>query len=311
MRCPFLLYVGYVDIHHTVLSWELFFVPWTPRNTLVLCLEMLRVYQLSTPRRMASEICSKMTSQMLDETVVTFSTSDEELGFWEVKDGWKCGQGEGVARISGWWFQIFCFHPYLGKIPILTNIFQMGWNHQLDMLFVFAALGLAEGGEGQGDLEVEQSGTNCQCSKSQEIIEVGNFYFFRLLFSLEDILSLPEFETSTSQRSRCFCKLMWVSYPSFLYLYPSRWSLFCTKKVKGVFFSRNTGTINLQKNLFFCLDFVQILYFSSYASKLLLGQLPEKNGDLTGQLPFYLLQVASMQLGGWMGSKAGPKNLHL
>ena len=25
----------------------------------------------------------------------------------------------------------FCFHPYLGKIPILTNIFQMGWNHQL------------------------------------------------------------------------------------------------------------------------------------------------------------------------------------
>ncbi len=27
---------------------------------------------------------------------------------------------------------IFYFHLYLGKIPILTNIFQMGWNHQLD-----------------------------------------------------------------------------------------------------------------------------------------------------------------------------------
>ena len=26
---------------------------------------------------------------------------------------------------------IFYFHPYLGKIPILTNIFQLGWNHQL------------------------------------------------------------------------------------------------------------------------------------------------------------------------------------
>ena len=25
---------------------------------------------------------------------------------------------------------IFYFHPYLGKIPILTNIFQMGSNHQ-------------------------------------------------------------------------------------------------------------------------------------------------------------------------------------
>ena len=25
---------------------------------------------------------------------------------------------------------IIFFHPYLGKISILTNIFQMGWNHQ-------------------------------------------------------------------------------------------------------------------------------------------------------------------------------------
>ena len=29
---------------------------------------------------------------------------------------------------TGWWFLFF--HPYLGKIPILTNIFQRGWNHQ-------------------------------------------------------------------------------------------------------------------------------------------------------------------------------------
>ena len=28
---------------------------------------------------------------------------------------------------------MFYFYPYLGKIPILTNIFQMGWNHQLDI----------------------------------------------------------------------------------------------------------------------------------------------------------------------------------
>ena len=29
--------------------------------------------------------------------------------------------------VAGWWFQIlFYFHPYLGKIPILTNIFQLG-----------------------------------------------------------------------------------------------------------------------------------------------------------------------------------------
>ena len=27
---------------------------------------------------------------------------------------------------------MFYFHPYLGKIPILTNIFQMGWNQGLN-----------------------------------------------------------------------------------------------------------------------------------------------------------------------------------
>ncbi len=29
---------------------------------------------------------------------------------------------------------IVYFHPYLGKIPILTNIFQLGWNHQLGVV---------------------------------------------------------------------------------------------------------------------------------------------------------------------------------
>ncbi len=32
---------------------------------------------------------------------------------------------------------IFYFHPYLGKVPILTNIFQRGWNYQLDTHFGF------------------------------------------------------------------------------------------------------------------------------------------------------------------------------
>ena len=42
-----------------------------------------------------------------------------------------------IVMMTGRWFQLFSIifyvHPYLGKIPILTNIFQMGWfNHQLD-----------------------------------------------------------------------------------------------------------------------------------------------------------------------------------
>ena len=41
---------------------------------------------------------------------------------------------------------IFNFQPYLGKIPILTNIFQRGWNHQLDehSSFIEYILSIAE-----------------------------------------------------------------------------------------------------------------------------------------------------------------------
>ena len=36
-----------------------------------------------------------------------------------------------IAEIlAGGFKYFFYFHPYLGKIPILTNIFQMRWNHQ-------------------------------------------------------------------------------------------------------------------------------------------------------------------------------------
>ena len=57
--------------------------------------------------------------------------------------GWKLGSNIKV-RIRGLqppiypmynWVVVrdnFYFHPYLGKIPFLTDIFQMGWNHQLD-----------------------------------------------------------------------------------------------------------------------------------------------------------------------------------
>ena len=35
---------------------------------------------------------------------------------------------------------ILYFHPYLGKIPILTNIFQVGWNHQLVLVMSISTL---------------------------------------------------------------------------------------------------------------------------------------------------------------------------
>ena len=38
--------------------------------------------------------------------------------------------------ITRWFQTFFYFHPYLGKIPNLTNIFQVGWNHQLEIFFL-------------------------------------------------------------------------------------------------------------------------------------------------------------------------------
>ena len=34
-------------------------------------------------------------------------------------------------QLGGGFKYFFYFYPYLGKIPILTNIVQSGWNHQL------------------------------------------------------------------------------------------------------------------------------------------------------------------------------------
>ena len=39
---------------------------------------------------------------------------------------------------SRWWFEtFFIFIPIWGKIPILTNIFQMGWNHQPVFIYLY------------------------------------------------------------------------------------------------------------------------------------------------------------------------------
>ena len=37
-----------------------------------------------------------------------------------------------IPKLTSWLVvsNIFYVHPYLGKIPILTNMFQRGWNHQ-------------------------------------------------------------------------------------------------------------------------------------------------------------------------------------
>ena len=56
----------------------------------------------------------------------------DSLGLFFVGRIVHCTPSRYVLLLSRWWFQIFfIFNPTWGKIPILTNIFQVGWNHQL------------------------------------------------------------------------------------------------------------------------------------------------------------------------------------
>ena len=62
----------------------------------------------------------------------------------------KFNKNKGIHTTLGGGFNFlkFNFHPYLGKIPNFTNIFQRGWNHQLELTaermleFVFYAASL-------------------------------------------------------------------------------------------------------------------------------------------------------------------------
>ena len=54
-----------------------------------------------------------------------------------------------LVLVARWWFQFFFnFHPYLVKWSYLTNIFQMGWNHQLGCKWT--SIGIPEPQQRQG-----------------------------------------------------------------------------------------------------------------------------------------------------------------
>ncbi len=72
--------------------------------------------------------------------VIHFDEQDLSIDFQDIFGTTKKQHPVGVARIynysllkfSRWWFQtFFIFTPTWGRFPILTNIFQLGWNHQL------------------------------------------------------------------------------------------------------------------------------------------------------------------------------------
>ncbi len=75
---------------------------------------------------------------------------------------------------------IFYFHPYLGKISNLTNIFQMGWNHLAGLLL--AGFRLASKAHALTQLSmkiVEDQGRYeelCVISPASNGLELANFH---------------------------------------------------------------------------------------------------------------------------------------
>ena len=63
---------------------------------------------------------------------------------------------------------IFYVHPYLGKIPKLTNIFQSGLIHQLALL-------LARAGS---NVETAKRHADAECRKLQRQLKVTFLFFF-------------------------------------------------------------------------------------------------------------------------------------
>ena len=53
---------------------------------------------------------------------------DDRLRWWRRKEWYILHTTYTIWVVVS---NIFYVHPYLGKIPIVTNIFEMGWNHQL------------------------------------------------------------------------------------------------------------------------------------------------------------------------------------
>ena len=53
----------------------------------------------------------------------------------------KWSQYNKIQCHTSWWFQtFFIVLPLFGEIPILTNIFQMGWNYSFENLHVWSCL---------------------------------------------------------------------------------------------------------------------------------------------------------------------------
>ncbi len=118
--------------------------------------------------------------------------------------------------MSRWWFQIsniFYFHPYLGKISNLTNIFQMGWNHQLVHL---CSLKLQKCGIPQRPANDEVLTKSAQMSQADK---ADIFSFGRVSWSNTQVAVWLWSLFAPCRHAHWSYWFMWMFYILYLYIY--------------------------------------------------------------------------------------------
>ena len=99
---------------------------------LFVALKRLRLQQLMSPQLLKTQDSyHQLRIRTGEEMRAKIQVTGSWVGVWLFFRGWT------LDLLSRWWgwlgggnSNMFYFHPYLGKIPILTSIFQRGWNHQ-------------------------------------------------------------------------------------------------------------------------------------------------------------------------------------
>ena len=107
--------------------WRLFnhqSFPWinTPSSPVLLLVKLMPVFGTGNSLELGRQGTRAFTQRLWEKTWANVTTGPSM---------------ENKVVVSN----IFDFHPYVGKIPILTNIFQRGWNHQLENIWEILACG--------------------------------------------------------------------------------------------------------------------------------------------------------------------------
>ena len=106
------------------------FVPYRGNNWVVaICFKCSSLFRGNDAIWLAHIFLKGWFDHQLDTYLVTSDWWISGCFFW--LRFWSFQKGHFWVVVS----KIFYFHPYLGKISNLTNVFQMGWNHQLDTLY--------------------------------------------------------------------------------------------------------------------------------------------------------------------------------